>query len=130
HEGIELMNFSPFIYAYGQHDIAITGEGLLDGQADRTNWWAWPTRTPEGTPNDRALLTRMNVAQTPVAQRVFGPGKTIRTNFIQPYRCKNVLIEGVSIVRSPMWEVHPVECTNVIIRKLNIDSHGPNNDGI
>jgi polygalacturonase len=49
--------------------------------------------------------------------------------FIQPYRCRNVLIEGLTIIGSPMWEVHPVECENVIVRKLNIHSHGPNNDG-
>jgi polygalacturonase len=26
HEGVELMNYSPFIYALDQHDIALTGE--------------------------------------------------------------------------------------------------------
>jgi polygalacturonase len=53
----------------------------------------------------------------------------LRPQFIQPYKCKNVLIEGVTIVDSPMWEVHPVLCENVIVRKLHIASHGPNNDG-
>ena len=43
----------------------------------------------------------------PVAQRVFGEGDYLRPNFIQPYRCRNVLIEGVTIVDSPMWEIHP-----------------------
>jgi polygalacturonase len=28
-----------------------------------------------------------------------------------------------------MWEIHPVLCTNVIIRRVRIESHGPNNDG-
>ena len=28
-----------------------------------------------------------------------------------------------------MWEVHPVLCTNVTVRGVNIKSHGPNNDG-
>jgi polygalacturonase len=35
----------------------------------------------------------------------------------------------VTILRSPMWEVHPVLCTNVTVRGLTIDTHGPNNDG-
>src|SRR5262245_14343151 len=30
-EGVELMNYSPFIYAFDQTDIAITGNGTLDG---------------------------------------------------------------------------------------------------
>jgi unsaturated rhamnogalacturonyl hydrolase len=39
------------------------------------------------------------------------------------------LIEGVTIKRSPMWEITPALCTNVTVRGLKIDSHGPNNDG-
>ena len=58
-----------------------------------------------------------------------GEGSFLRPNFIQPYRCRNVLIEGVSIRNSPMWEVNPVLCTNVTVRGLSISSHGPNNDG-
>jgi hypothetical protein len=37
--GIECMNYSPFIYAYGKHDIAITGRGTLDGQSSNQYWW-------------------------------------------------------------------------------------------
>ena len=40
-----------------------------------------------------------------------------------------MLIEGVTIVNSPMWEIHPVLCTNVTVRGVTISSHGPNNDG-
>jgi polygalacturonase len=129
HEGVELMNYSPFIYALEQHDIALTGEGTLDGQADAEHWWNWIRRKPPGVVDDRKRLTDMAEAGVPVAQRVFGAGSTIRPMFIQPYRCRNVLIEGLTIIGSPMWEVHPVECENVIVRKLNIHSHGPNNDG-
>ena len=65
----------------------------------------------------------------PVAERRFGDGHFLRPNFIQPYRCTNVLIEGVTIVNSPMWEIHPVLSTNVTVRGVTIVSHGPNNDG-
>jgi polygalacturonase len=129
HEGVELINYSPFIYALEQHDIALTGEGTLDGQADAEHWWNWIRRKPPGVVDDRKRLTEMAEAGVPVSQRVFGAGSTIRPMFIQPYRCRNVLIEGLTIIGSPMWEVHPVECENVIVRKLNIHSHGPNNDG-
>src|SRR4051812_49166997 len=40
-EGIELINYSPLIYAYGARDIAITGQGTLDGQASASAWWSW-----------------------------------------------------------------------------------------
>ena len=124
-EGTELMNYSPFIYAFEAENIAITGRGTLDGQADAAHWWAWTRQ--QGA--DRARLIEMGATGVPVAQRVFGEGHVIRPNFIQPYRSRNVLIEGVTVVNSPMWELHPCLCTNVTIRDVAIRSHGPNNDG-
>ena len=56
-------------------------------------------------------------------------GSFLRPNFIQPYHCKNILIEGVTIIRSPMWELHPVLSSNITVRGVQIHSHGPNNDG-
>jgi polygalacturonase len=135
-EGTELMNYSPFIYALDQENIAISGEGTLDGQADATHWWPWKGSAEfgwvAGTPNYNAARERllaMAEQGVPVAQRVFGEGDYIRPNFIQPHRCKNVLIEGVTIVGSPMWEIHPLLCRNVTVRGVKIDTHGPNNDG-
>ena len=52
----------------------------------------------------------------PGRERLFGEGHKLRTNFVQPYGCKNVLIEGVTFVNSPMWELNPVLCENVTIR--------------
>jgi polygalacturonase len=135
-EGVELMNYSPFIYAFEQENIAVTGAGTLDGNADNTHWWHWNGKKDygwrEGMPNQRAArnkLIQFAESNTPVSERIFGEGSLLRPNFIQPYRCQNVLIEGVKIINSPMWEVHPVLCRNVTVRKLWIATHGPNNDG-
>ena len=135
-EGTELMNYSPFIYAFEQKNIAVTGEGTLDGQSGNDSWWPWNGRAnygwKTGDPNqrtDRAALQQMAEQGVPVSQRVFGAGHYLRPQFIQPYRCQNVLIEGVQIINSPMWEIHPVLCTNVTVRGVKINSHGPNNDG-
>jgi len=64
-----------------------------------------------------------------VKDRVFGDGHYLRPNFVQPYRCTNVLIEGVKVINSPMWELNPVLCRNITVRNVHIDTHGPNNDG-
>jgi unsaturated rhamnogalacturonyl hydrolase len=131
-EGIECMNYAPFIYALDQENIGITGQGTLDGSSSEENWWSWKRKDPQGRPRsgaDAKILVDMGERNVPVEQRVFGAGHFLRPNFIEPYRCKNVLIEGVSIKRSPMWEINPVLCTNVIVRKVKIDSKGPNNDG-
>lgn len=136
-EGVELMNYSPFIYAFEQHNIAITGKGVLDGQASNEHWWPWKGNTnfgwKEGMPNQiegRKRLFEMGERGVPVQKRTFGEGYYLRPNFIQPYRCKNLLIEGIKIVNSPMWEIHPVLCENVTVRNVVIDSYGPNNDGV
>ena len=128
-EGTECLNYSPFIYAFEQENIAVTGEGTLDGAASDENWWAWTMRRAATDRASRDLLSDMGERGVPVEQRVFGAGHFLRPNFIQPYRCRNVLIEGVRIRRSPMWEINPVLCTNVIVHGVNIVSNGPNNDG-
>ncbi|MFN2578196.1 MAG: glycoside hydrolase family 28 protein [Pyrinomonadaceae bacterium] len=142
-EGMELMNYSPFIYAFEQKNIALTGEGIIDGNADCDHWWPWKGRTgcgwKKGDPEQskaRARLYEFVAGGTPVNQRVFGEGHYLRPQFIQPYRCQNVLIEGVTLRHSPMWQIHPVLCTNVTIRGVNVereanatDQTGPNTDG-
>jgi len=65
----------------------------------------------------------------PPEKRIFGDGHYLRPNFFQPYKCKNILIEGVTFKDSPMWFIHPVLCENVIIKNVTVEGLGPNNDG-
>lgn len=122
-EGTELYNYSPLIYALGQKNVALTGDGTIDGQADDSNWMAWKNT------KSRATLVKMATDDVPVEQRQFGPGFNLRPGFIEFNRCENVLIQGIHIRRSPMWEIHPLLCTNVTVRGVDIMSHGVNNDG-
>jgi polygalacturonase len=133
-EGLECMNYSPFIYALDQKDIAVTGGGTLDGQANGENWWHWAGKrgAKPGDPNQRKAreaLVDMAERGVPVDQRKFGEGGWLRPMFIQPYRCTNVQMEDITITNSPMYEMHPVLCRNVIARNVKVASHGPNNDG-
>jgi polygalacturonase len=129
-EGVELMGYSPLVYAFEQHDIAVTGEGTLDGQADAEHWWPWKRNGhAQSQKPDRDRLFAQAEAGVPVAERVYGAGHYLRPQFIQPYRCRNVLIEGVTITGSPMWVIHPVLSRNVTVRGVKVVSAGPNNDG-
>ena len=135
-EGVECMNYSPFIYAYEQENIAVTGSGTLDGQGGNDNWWSWKGRKEygweEGEPHansDVERLYKMPEENIPVEERIFGKGSYLRPNFIQPYKCKNVLVDSITIKRSPMWVIHPVLCINVTVQNVQVKSHGPNNDG-
>lgn len=124
-EGFECYNYSPFIYANGCRNIAITGSGKLNGQGEK--WWPWNQRKREAA--DRLYDMACNGA--PVSERVFGTIKdAIRPSFVQPLNCKNVLIEGITVVNGPMWTVHLVYCDGVLIRNVRIITEGPNGDGI
>lgn len=129
-EGIECMNYSPLIYAFKQQNIAVTGKGTLDGAATWENWWHKVVQGKDtNSPRSGQLLMSYGERGTPVAERVFGEGHLLRPNFIQPIRCQNILIEGVTITNSPMWVINPVLSTNVTVRGVKVTSHGPNNDG-
>ncbi len=137
-EGMECMNYSPFVYAYGQENLALTGKGILDGQGEV--WWSWKgnwsgsvnTGWKHGTPSQRSdneVLSEMVANNTPVEERVFGEGHFLRPNFVQFYKCKNILIDGLILKNSPMWNIHPVLSENIIVRNVEVRTLGPNNDG-
>lgn len=135
-EGMELMNYSSFIYAYGEENIAITGNGILDGNANNENWWNWNGAPrygwKEGMGNQRAARATLHTLmheETDPKTRVFGDGHYLRPNFIQQYKCKNVLMSDFKLINSPMWCMNPVLCENVIVERVKVISHGPNNDG-
>src|SRR5690606_13784585 len=65
----------------------------------------------------------------PVAERIYAEGAYLRPPFIQPYQCKNVLIEGITITNAPFWLLNPVLCENVTIDGVSLVSLGPNSDG-
>lgn len=137
-EGMECYNYSPLIYSFEQENIAVTGKGILDGQGANENWWPWKGKTEYGwqkgmasqlDSSGRPLLVRMSNENIPVEKRIFGKGGYLRPNFIQPFRCKNILIEGVTFLNSPMWFIHPVESQNITVKNVTVKGLGPNNDG-
>ena len=127
-EGTECFNYSPFIYAYGQHDVAVTGRGTLDGQARLGVWESWYANGGLQGADQRALRV-MGSTGVPVQERQFGAGHFLRPNMIQFYRCRNVLVSDVTIHEPAMWTVHPVLCTNVTVRDITVVSTLYNTDG-
>jgi polygalacturonase len=124
-QGIECFNYSPLIYCYGKQDVAVTGGGVLDGQATTDNWWAWKNLETPGF----NLLQQWADDDVPVAQRQLGNGYFLPPTFIEPYACKRVLIQGVTFQNSPFWHLHPTLCSDVTIQGVTVQSTGPNTDG-
>ncbi|OMQ10492.1 glycoside hydrolase family 28 protein [[Flexibacter] sp. ATCC 35103] len=137
-EGTELMNYSSLIYAKNKTNVAITGKGTLNGQADNTNWWIWSGGKDYGwkkgipsqnDPKNREVLVDMAEKNVPVAERVFGEGRYLRPNFIEFFECNTVLVKDITIINAPFWILHPIKTNNIIIDGVTVNSHGPNNDG-
>ncbi|HUB27722.1 MAG TPA: glycosyl hydrolase family 28 protein [Tepidisphaeraceae bacterium] len=121
YQGIDLMNRSPLIHAVDQTNVAITGNGILDGAA--TAKW---NKDGKGNFN---ILQQMARDGVPIAQRLFGADRPLRTTFIEPYHCTSVLIQGVTIRNSRFWQMHPCLCTNVLVDGVTTQSTTSQTDG-
>ena len=140
-EGVDVNNAHPLIYAYGETNIALTGKGTIDGQASRDDWWrlqAYNERRGHYLNDDpkaefiapsRLELLKWGEAAKPVYERVTTPENTLRPQSINFCLCKTVLIEGVTLLRSPFWVIHPLLCEDLTVRDVTVDNDGPNGDG-
>jgi polygalacturonase len=113
YEGIECMNHSPMVYAFGQTNISLTGSGTLD--AGGTSSW--------NKGSDRAYLESLikKGVTDPHKRVVPGSGHSMRSTFFEPYNCTNVLISGVKLKNPMFWQMHPTLCKNVLVDGVSTD---------
>jgi polygalacturonase len=129
-EGTRCFNYSPLIYSYQERNIAITGAGVVDGQAtdEQGGWMKIVRLAPERT---KETLRSMGRGGVPVDKRIFGALSNLRPQMFHPYGCANILVEGVTFRHSPFWTVNPTFCTNVTVRGITVEGNRPtrlNND--
>ena len=137
-EGNDVYNFSSFIHAESQNNIAITGKVVLNGNGSKNNWWNWKDKSlpvpmrAENHPNIRPKLLKQNRDNIPVDQRKYGIDSKLRAYFMTLRNCKNIYIKGLTLINSPMWNIHPLMSENIIIDSVTIISpnNSPNTDGI
>lgn len=123
-EGTFVYNYSPLIYANHAKNVAITGEGTIDGNGKEgfSKWY--DLQGP-----DQELSRKMNHDEVPIRDRLFGEGHYLRPQFIQFFECQNILIENVSITNSPFWSVHFLKSENITARNVKFNAFNKNNDG-
>jgi len=127
-EGMECYNYSPLIYAYECHNIAITGEGTIEAKMDL--WKEWSGR-PRPHLESLKRLYDLSYKNVTVAERVMvNDTSHLRPHFVQFNRCENIRIEGISVKNSPFWTLHLYRSKNIVMRNLNVYAHGHNNDGV
>ncbi|MBR5083376.1 MAG: glycoside hydrolase family 28 protein, partial [Prevotella sp.] len=144
-EGLECYNLQPCVYAYQQTDIAITGKGTIDGGGSRETWWPWCGAAKFGWQEGivsqklggRARLLQSGEDGIPLTdekgnrspERVFGPKDGLRPQLINFNQCARILMEDVTLLRSPFWVIHPLRSTDITVRRVKMINDGPNGDG-
>jgi hypothetical protein len=126
--GFEVMSLGACIYANGQHNIAVTGQGKMVGpplsSAVRTQVF------PYGHLDSLVTLDK-NVATSKRIYDGSNGGYIFLPTFIGPVNCTNVFIEGVTLEQSAFWNIVPVYCDTVVIRGVTVHSVGiASGDGI
>ena len=128
-EGVECLNHSPLIYAFGATNVSITGRGTIAPRMER--WMEWIPRTPEHMAATRKLYDWCSFAE-PVEDRDLTkvPGANARPQLMMFNRCANVRLEGFRVRQSPFWVMHLFLCRNVHVKDVDVIALGNNTDGI
>ena len=143
-EGLECFNLSPCVYAFKAKDIAITGKGTIDGGGSKETWWPWVGNArfgykegPAQNKGARARLLKNGEDGIPMynekgersPERVFGPQDGLRPQLVNFNKCEGILIEDITLLRSPFWVIHPLHSTDITVRRVKMINDGPNGDG-
>lgn len=119
-EGSEVYSYSPFIYAFKQENIAITGKGVLNGQGKP--WWEKRKRQHY---RNSGIIRKMNEDDIPVNERHFEDlDHFLVPVFFGPLYCKNILLEGVTFKYGAFWTINPSFCENLMFRGLYVLTNG------
>ena len=129
-EGLECLNYSPLVYAFECTNVALCGKGVL--RPRMAFWKKLMNETATDIQGARAILYKWGSEDYPVERRDITKAHSaiMRPQCVQFNRCKNVLMEGVTIRESPFWTIHLLLSEDVIVRNVTVDAHGSNNDGI
>ena len=136
-EGLDCWNLSPLIYAYQAKDIAITGKGTIDGGGSNETWWPWCGNVRFGMKEGgiaqnqgaRARLLKQAEDGVPMDERRYGPTDGLRPQMVNFNQCEGILIENVTLLRSPFWVLHPLLSKDITVRGVHVINNGPNGDG-
>ena len=144
-EGLECFNLSPCVYALKATDIAITGKGTIDGGGSKDTWWPWCGSAHYGW--KQGMISQRNEARPRLlkngedgvpmfnekgersAERIFGPKDGLRPQLVSFNKCERILLEDITLLRSPFWVIHPLHSTDITVRRVKMINDGPNGDG-
>lgn len=155
YEGQDCIRTVSPITAENAENIAISGQGVIDGSGDlwrpvkkfkltEKQWQARLKTSPY------VIDTKEGGIWLPTESAYIGNEKNIQKDapdalsqaapyydFYRPVmvslrHCKNVLLEGVTFMNSPAWNIHPFFCEQLTVRNVRITNpyYAQNGDGI
>jgi polygalacturonase len=153
-EGFPAVRRMSPIYAVGLQNIAITGDGVVDGAGDAwrmvkkskltENEWKklvasggivdkagdtwWPSTEAL---NGADLARTLDKREAPIAE-YSRAAEYLRPVLVSLVECKRVLLDGPTFQNSPAWNIHPVLCEELIIRNVSALNpwYAQNGDGL
>ena len=155
-EGIARIRATSPIWADGEEDIAITGNGVIDGSGHlwrpvkefkmtRRQWAKLLEKSPyvlEGN-EDGIWVPTKSIYDGRNSGEVFPDHEGALEEAVPYYdfyrpvmvslkHCKRVLLEGVLFKNSPAWCLHPYFCEHLTVRHLRVNNpyYAQNGDGI
>ncbi|MDX9826373.1 MAG: glycoside hydrolase family 28 protein [Spirochaetia bacterium] len=135
-EGVRCFAMQPLVLARGARNVAITGEGTLDGNGH--SWWNMhrANKAAGRSGPKTAIEQRLAALNKGRGEQPSGGGgretQFLRPPLIQFLDCDGVLLKGVRLQDSPFWTVHPVFSRHIRIEGIHIHNpaDAPNTDGI
>lgn len=122
-EGLDRTIYASLLTGADLENVTIQGRGTLDGNGQV--WW-------DAFHQTTALRMKMGLREREPENPPGSPLAWPRARMINLYRSRNIVIRDISIVNSPSWNIHPVDCENVLIDGVSIVNPklSPNTDGI
>ncbi|MFN3487766.1 MAG: glycosyl hydrolase family 28 protein [Emticicia sp.] len=156
-EGQDSYRCQAPIWGVDLENIAITGEGVLDGGGDvwraikkekqtagqwasliksggvtdeKQNNWYPSEKSMKGNmiPNAGRILNGVK----PTPEELASYKDFLRPNMLSLTRCKNIIVEGVTFQNSPAWTMHPLLCEHISVKNVTVKNYwyAQNSDAI
>ena len=135
-EGVECYAMHALIRSSDTKNVSIIGKGTVNGNGKA--WWDLKNekkKKGQSAPEEvyEIALAKLN----PGYENQAGGGGGRETQFLRPclvefINCENVHLEGIKIIDSPFWTVHPLYVKNLELKGVHIENpySAPNTDGI
>jgi polygalacturonase len=126
------------IHGENLEDIAITGKGVMDGSGDA---WRMVKKSKMTEAQWKHLLATTN-SVLEESGNIWWPSREAREregkegrnrpNLLKLVNCRKVLLEDVTFQNSPGWNLHPLLCTDLTLRNVNVRNpwYSQNGDGL